>query len=311
VGVQPTEMLTHRERWAWAAVWLASAMALAGCGSARPYRRPPRAANQRPAAPAAWSTHYPWPRAERGYDPLASAFPPPAGCARVEAAEGTWGHWLRHLPLRRAGTPVVTGGGWTVISGRSPHLAGVVDLDVRRNQECADIIFRLRAEYLRWAGRDDEIAFSASGGRLAWAEWKRGIRPHPVGNRLRFRRTAAPDASRASFDRYLAAVFRWCGTLTLARDSRRGDPADIQIGDLFVHGGSPGHAVLVVDLARDRAGKQAALLLEGYMPAQSAYLPAPDAETAWFDLDPHLPVDTPRYGAFEWSELRRFRTSAG
>ena len=251
---------------------------------------------------------YLWPHSETAYEPIARRLPPPRGFTLASAADGSYKQWLRHLPLKPKGTPVRSRDADVILPGRSPVLAGVLDMDVRRNQECADTVIRLRAEYLRWAGREDQIVFHlTSEGKISWPEWKKGMRPRLEGNRLVFHKTAHPDSSRASFERYLDAVFTWCGTLSLDKDGQPVPAEDIQIGDFFVHGASPGHAVLVVDLARDDAGNLKALLLQGYMPAQSAHILAPrGARNAWFDLDPEKPVDTPIWGAFEWGELRRF-----
>jgi hypothetical protein len=176
-----------------------------------------------------------------------------------------------------------------------------------------DVILRLRAEYLRWADREDEIVFNLTGeGTISWKQWKTGMRPRLEGSRLRFHKTAEPDASRATFDRYLDSVFAWCGTYSLAQDGRKVRFQELQVGDFLVHGGEPGHghAVLIADLARDEAGSLHALILQGYKPAQSPHVLAPGSGDAWFALDPEQPLDVPRWGVFEWSELRGFTGAA-
>lgn len=280
------------------AIAVLSAICLAGCAvTPAPAKRT-----------SATARDYPWPAAATGYEPIAARFDPPGGFTRVPAASGGWGAWLRNLPMRAAGTPVRSLGGNVILSGESPLLAGVVDIDVRRSQECADAILRLRAEYLHTSGRDSEIAFHAtSGDRLSWVEWRSGIRPRLAGNRLRFSRRAQPDSSRASFDAFLGWVFSYCGTLSLATEGHAVRVRDAAIGDFFVHGARPGHAVMIADLARNRAGHEVALLIEGYMPAQSVYVMASDRGAAWFRLDPGKPLHVPRWGrAFKPSELRRF-----
>ena len=43
----------------------------------------------------------------------------------------------------------------------------------------------------------------------------------------------------------------------------------MQIGDVLIQGGSPGHAVIVVDMAENPAtGEKLYLLAQSYMPAQ-------------------------------------------
>lgn len=251
---------------------------------------------------------YPWPRYERGHTPIAVRLPSPPGFARIPVADRSWAQWLRHLPLRAPGTPVVSRDRRVILPGDSPLVAGVVDLDVRQNQECADTILRLRAEYLRWAGRDSEIVFRlTSGDTISWPEWRRGMRPRLHGDRLRFHRLAVPDSSRGCFERFLDAAFAWCGTYSLALEGLSVPIVEARVGDFFVHPGSPGHAVLIADLARDDSGRQKALLVQGYMPPQSAHVLAPSHDGAWFDLAPGRPLHIPIWGgAFRVSELRRF-----
>ena len=289
-------------------------LVLGGCrvgpGEQR-HSRPPTAARP-PEVYSCSAADYPWARGEPAFEPAAARFAPPAGFWRVPVARGSWGEWLRHVPLRRPGTPVRGRDGALIVPGDSPHLAAVVDMDVRPNQECADTILRLRAEYLWWSGRQGSISFPlTSGGSMSWRDWKAGMRPRLVRDRLQFAHTAAPDGSRASFERYLDAVFAWCGTYNLSAPGTRAVPGDVQVGDYLAHAGSPGHAVLIIDLVQDRAGRLEALLLQGYMPAQAAHVLAPSRDGPWFHLDPSRPLDTPFWGEFAWDELCRFDSIQG
>src|SRR5690242_16861327 len=94
---------------------------------------------------------YGWPHAQG--DDLATRFLPPAGAHRVAVAPGTFAEWLRRLPLLPRGTKVHLYNG--AEKPRQDVHAAVVDLDVgtRDLQQCADAVMRLRAEYLRAAGR--------------------------------------------------------------------------------------------------------------------------------------------------------------
>ena len=250
---------------------------------------------------------YPWPHTAPFYEFLAGRFPAPAGFTRASVADRSYGQWLRYLPLRPPAAPVRGLDGAVLLPGDSPYLAGVIDLDLRRNQECADVIMRLRFEYLRWANREGEISVPAGDGvQLSWAKWKQGYRPVERRGRLSLVRSGNVNASRANFDRYLAAVFNWCGTYNLAEMGRTVSFGQLQPGDFFARGGSPGHAVILADVARDPAGHTRALLLQGYMPAQSAHLLTPGDGDPWFLLEPGQPVEVPGWGAFQWSNLRRF-----
>jgi uncharacterized protein DUF4846 len=42
---------------------------------------------------------------------------------------------------------------------------------------------------------------------------------------------------------------------------------DLEIGDMFVKGGSPGHAMIAIGAAIDQSGQKIFVLAQGYMPA--------------------------------------------
>jgi hypothetical protein len=84
----------------------------------------------------------------------------------------------------------------------------------------------------------------------------------------------------------------------------------IEIGDVFVRGGSPGHAVIVVDLAADKAtGKKVFLLAQSYMPAQDIHVlknPADPKLSPWYASDFGEILETPEW-TFSKGELMRFQ----
>ena len=47
---------------------------------------------------------------------------------------------------------------------------------------------------------------------------------------------------------------------------------DIRPGDFFIQGGFPGHAVVVLDVVEDPAGRRAFALAQSYMPAQDVHV---------------------------------------
>jgi hypothetical protein len=244
-------------------------------------------------------------------DTLAARFPAPAGFVRMSTAPGSFGAWLRGLPLKPAGAPVLLFNGlpkWR----QDVHLA-VVDIDVgtRDLQQCADAIMRLRAEWLYAMNRPGDIAFNDTGSAkpIAFSRWAAGERPKPSGRSLSWSRSAAPDASYASFRRYMDAVFTWAGTYSLERELPSVPVADIAPGDLFIKGGFPGHAVLVADVAKSAAGETRFLLLQSFMPAQDIHVlknpQSPDG-SAWYPLDFGDKLVTPEW-IFPRESLRRWR----
>ncbi|MBN2011322.1 hypothetical protein JW960_18400 [candidate division KSB1 bacterium] len=86
--------------------------------------------------------------------------------------------------------------------------------------------------------------------------------------------------------------------------------SDVKIGDVFIQGGFPGHAIIVVDQAiNTRTNEIALLLAQSYMPAQQIHVLRNNHN---YDLSPWFVVKatdkfyTPEW-TFEWSDIRRFR----
>jgi len=266
------------------------------------------------ASPAALaeSPVYPWLNGRSaGRDTIASRFAPPAGFERVSVRPGGFGHWLRHLPLQPEGTKVYLHDG-RLKANQGVH-AAVVDLDIGRRdlQQCADAVMRLRAEYLYSKRRYDAIGFNfTSGDRAAFTRWADGWRPRIEGRRVRWVRQGERGAGYANFRAYLVSVFTYAGSYSLSRELSRVDrAADIRIGDAFVQGGFPGHAVIVVDMAVERSsGRKAFLLAQSFMPAQSLHVlknPARAGGSPWYTLPAGDTLRTPEW-TFSLGHLRRF-----
>jgi hypothetical protein len=223
-------------------------------------------------------------------DTLAGRIVPPPGFERIPAAEGSFAAWLRGLPMQADGAPVMLHSGkpkWR----QDVHVA-VVDIDIGKRdlQQCADAIMRLRAEWLYGAGRDREIAFNDTDGK-----------------RRRFSAYAQKD--RAGFRKYMDLVFAYAGTYSLERELTPVDADDIAIGDVFIRGGFPGHAVLVTDMVQNKeTGEKRFLLLQSYMPAQSMHiLKNPNAAdgSPWYATPVADQLVTPEW-TFPRTALRRW-----
>jgi hypothetical protein len=68
------------------------------------------------------------------------------------------------------------------------------------------------------------------------------------------------DSSYDCFKKYLRIVFAYASTLSLYNESKSIELSNIQIGDIFIKAGSPGHVVMVVDVCENKEGKKAFLL---------------------------------------------------
>jgi hypothetical protein len=262
-------------------------------------------------APAPRPSPYPWLETADPDQALARRIPTPAGFERAPAEADSFAHWLRNLPLKPGRPPVLLFNGKPK-SNQDVH-AAVVDIDVgsRDLQQCADALIRLRAEYLFFAGDHAAIHFNfTSGDRADYAKWKDGFRPTVRGNAVSWSQSAAADESYRNFRRYLDVVFTYAGTLSLSRELKPvTDRAEMQIGDVFIQGGSPGHAVLVVDLAVHRGtGQRCFLLVQSYMPAQDIHVlqnPTTPALSPWFAAEFGETLQTPEW-TFKAGDLRRF-----
>jgi hypothetical protein len=236
------------------------------------------------------AVRYPWLGDAAVSVALAGRVPPPAGFARIPGDPGSFGEWLRGLPLKPADARV------RLFDGRPKwnqenHVA-VIDIDIgaRDLQQCADAVMRLRAEYLLGAGRARDIAFNYTDGK-------------------RHAFQGAPGDYKA-FRRYMDRIFAYAGSWSLEREMRAVALADMRIGDVFIKGGFPGHAVLVVDMAANPTGETRFLLMQSYMPAQDMHVlknPKSADGTPWYALPAEgQELVTPEW-VFPAGTLRRFR----
>ncbi|SET22849.1 DUF4846 domain-containing protein [Thorsellia anophelis] len=241
-------------------------------------------------------------------DTIATRISPPVGFERVNEDDSSFGHYLQTMSLKSNEAEVLFFNG--KIKPNSAH-AAVIDIDVgtRDLQQCADAVIRLRAEYLFEEKRFDEIHFNLTNGFNAdYLSWKNGARLGIKGNKTWWKKGATQkDDSYDSFRRYLDLVFTYAGTISLANELIQVDASDIEIGDVFIQPGSPGHAVIVVDLARNDA-QTAILLAQSYMPAQSIHIvknPTNQSMSPWYQVGRTDKLVTPDW-TFNWTDLKRF-----
>jgi Domain of unknown function (4846) len=232
--------------------------------------------------------------------PTIGSIPLPAGYHRVVEGEGTFGAWLRNVPLKKETTVYLYNG--KPKENQDAQFA-VLDVPVGKEdlQQCADAVMRLRAEYLY--SRSDNIEFYTETGRkLNFTQWAadHGGAVYPP--------CVFPNSTRAAFDRYLREVFMYCSTRTLARQLGRASLGKVEPGDVLIRAGSPGHAMLVVDVAEDNHGHRTYLLAQSYMPAQDIHIVKNPGDNLgpWYWADSSLGrVVTPEY-IFKTNELRKW-----
>ncbi len=237
-------------------------------------------------------------------------FQPPSGYIRQEVSTNSFANYLRNLPLKPVNAQVHLYNG-SLKARQSVH-AAVVDMDTgdRDLQQCADAVMRLRAEHLFAQKKYDQIHFNLTNGfNMDYTKWRQGHRVRVDGNKTTWYATSSPSTSYESFRKYLDFVFMYAGTLSLSKELQPKQIGNLAIGDIFIQGGSPGHAVIVVDVAvNSEMGSKLFLLAQSYMPAQEIHVlknPNDKDLSPWYSTDFGEKLVTPEW-TFERSMLCSF-----
>ena len=246
-----------------------------------------------------------------GLPTVRQRIPPPPGFEHVPTQPGSFGEWLTRLPVKPDDSPVLLWDGSEKLNQGAHH--AVIDLDVgaRDLQQCADAIIRLRAEYLWTAGRSSDIHFNfTSGDRADYTKWSEGYRPRVSGDAVTWAKRASPDRSYSGLRQYLDIVFTYAGTASLSTELVSVPEIErMAVGDVFIRGGFPGHAVIVVGMAASNDGRRRLFLLaQSYMPAQDIHVlrnPMEGELGPWYGIDFGDELVTPEY-TFRRDELKRF-----
>ena len=216
-----------------------------------------------------------------------AAIPLPAGYTRAPVPAGSFAAWLRQLPLKKNQTVYIYNG---LPKANQAAQFAVIDISTGNKdlQQCADAVMRLRAEYLYSRQRFTAIDFTDN---------------HQTHYRL------PANASRATFDQYLEKVFSFCGTASLEKQlAAVTDYRQIKAGDVLIKGGSPGHAIQVMDLATGKEGKIICLLAQSYMPAQDMHVvlnPTNAQLSPWYEIDAGPFIITPEW-VFKINSIKKW-----
>ena len=240
---------------------------------------------------------------------IADRYRAPEGFVRVDAEKGSFAHFLRNHELRPYGAKAL------YYDGREKRADGVYDsvFDVeigdRDLHQCADAIMLLRAEYLYSIGAYDQISFHfVSGFKAEYKKWMEGYRIKVEGNDVSYYKTDNVSNTYETFRKFMDMVFAYSGTLSLEKELQEAGVDEMKIGDVFIVGGSPGHAVIVVDMAINEDGETLFMLAQSYMPAQQTHLlvnPNQVAISPWYSLKDQDKLITPEW-TFELDALKRF-----
>ncbi|HBR53409.1 MAG TPA: hypothetical protein DEA82_04180 [Flavobacteriaceae bacterium] len=236
---------------------------------------------------------------------------PPENFRRKQYPDNSFSAYIQKYPLLAYGAKVVNYDG-NDYSYQQGHV-GVLDVPVPANglQQCADALIRLRAEYLWEQGRKDEIGFNfTSGHHCSWRKYAEGYRPKVNGNKVSFHKTAASNHSKENFYKYLNLIYMYAGTQSLYDELTHVETAgQLEVGDMVIKPGFPGHVVMIADKVIDANGKNLFILAQGNTPAQSIHVLKNLEDmrmSPWYELELHTSLEIPTY-YFNRIEFVRFK----
>lgn len=233
----------------------------------------------------------------------------PDGYTRVAENEHSFGQFLREYPLKPYGSPILLYDGREKTSQSNHEGVFQMHLEPRDLQQCADSVMRIYAEYLYRNGEEDKIRFHfVDGFECDYTHWKQGYRVvfDERGN-PQWVKKAEPGSNEKILEKYLNIIFAYSSTISMQKESKMIPLKEMMIGDIFLHSGSPGHVVMVVDCCKNDAGNIQFLLAQGFMPAQEFHLIKNLAhpDNPWYDISEiKETLVTPEY-RFEINEFRR------
>ena len=241
---------------------------------------------------------------------LQSRIPTPKGFVRTKIDPSSFGHYLRNVKLKPKGSKVLYYDG-TIKESEGVYMA-VLDIDIGKEDlhQCADAIIKLKADYHYYAKEYDKIHFNFTNGhRVDYSEWRKGRRIIVDGNKTKWHNGARPSTSYEAYWKYLEQIFMYAGTASLSKELKPVKMKDMQIGDVLIKGGFPGHGVIVMDMAyHPTTGEKLYLLAQSYMPAQQTQILINDGDpdlSPWYRLGDYPVVVTPEY-QFDNTDLMRF-----
>ncbi len=241
---------------------------------------------------------------------IKTRFKTPNNFTRVKNNPNTFSNYLQNFPLKPANTQVHLYNG--SLKNRQDIHQGILDITVGKRdlQQCADATMRLRSEFLYQQKRYTDIHFNFTNGfNVAYSKWRQGNRLKVNGNKVSWFKTNEPSASYASFQKYMQWIFMYAGTLSLSKEMQPISINNMQIGDVFIQGGSPGHAIIIVDMAENSDKEKIFMLAQSYMPAQDIHILKNLDNTKispWYKAANLEVLNSPEW-QFNKTDLKRFR----
>lgn len=224
----------------------------------------------------------------------------PEGYFYVDDGDTAYSSWLLEMKLKKSKIVYLHNG--KLKSNQDAQFA-VLNIDIGKKDllQCADAAMKLRADYLFEKHVYDRISFLAtSGTALSFQTWLQGTRwKEKEGNLISYNSGKKPTNIEQEYNLFMEFVFSYCGTYSLSKQTKRvNDIRSIQPGDMFVHGGFPGHAATVMAVAKNKKGERIFLLSQGYMPAQDIHILKNNVNielNPWYSVSQMFPLYTPEW----------------
>jgi hypothetical protein len=225
---------------------------------------------------------------------------PPAGFSRRTVDSNSFTGWLRLLSLKNDNTVYLYNG---LPKRNQDAQFAVLNKDIGNKDlvQCADAVMKLRAEYLFDTKQYSEIAFiSTTGAVLNFGDWLKGYRWKEQNNQLvKYQIGKIKTASKNEINAFMELVYSYCGTYSLSKQLNPVKKNNtLSAGNVFIKGGFPGHAVLIIDEAENAKGEKVFLLAQSYMPAQDIHVlknPLNKAGNPWYSSEQLFPLITPEW----------------
>ncbi len=220
--------------------------------------------------------------------------PVPVGYKRIEIVHGSFGEYLKNLELKIENNKVYLHTGELKMNQTAQFAVIKIDVGTRDLQQCADAVMRLRAEYLYVQKQYSDIHFNflSDGKPRYYKDYAKG------------------DLSHKKFRKYMDYIFSYANTASLKNELTKVNSInDIKIGDVFIQKGRPyGHAITVMDVAKNESGEIIFMLSQSYMPAQDIHIlknPNNKSLSPWYKVNTNGVLITPEW-SFKYEDLMRF-----
>ncbi|MFT3844381.1 MAG: DUF4846 domain-containing protein [Lacibacter sp.] len=208
--------------------------------------------------------------------------PLPPGFERVNVQASSFEEYLQNIQLKQSKT-VYLYNGQKKYNQSAQYAVLNISVGQKNLQQCADAVMRLRSEYLKLYNKP--VCFKDNNGKsYCWSNY-----------------------SNRGWQTYLDIVFGMCGTLSLEKELKKKSWSRVTAGNVLIKGGYPGHAVIIVDVARNpKSGKTIFLLAQSYMPAQDIHILknlVDQSISPWYTVPENNPIQTPEWTFYE-NQLR-------